>query len=226
LVGLPARALRAVALAIATTTPLATAMSNPSSSILVLQRVLPLRAVAVLVALAAWSFAPAATAQNFQPASNYICPNNAETGLDCYLDAVRHLYTMCRNVKSIEVIEFGYEKSQEGVNGAKSEYCVDKQKINITRPYQAALIEVTPSKEAISGLQTLQKLWLEALAGLMWRPGETDEDYKSRVARPYVAFGEWSDSIKKIVATMPKSKAGTAAPASPKPKPKAKATPN
>ena len=35
---------------------------------------------------------------------------------------------MCRNVKSIEVIEFGYEKSQEGVNGAKSDYCVDKQK--------------------------------------------------------------------------------------------------
>ena len=64
--------------------------------------------------------------------------------LDCYLDAVVHLYTMCRHVKSIEIIEFGYEKSQEGVNGAKSEYCVDKQKLNITRPYQAALREATP----------------------------------------------------------------------------------
>ena len=62
-------------------------------------------------------------------------------GLDCYLDAVVHLYTMCRHVKSIEIIEFGFVKAQEGVNGAKSEYCVDKQKINITRPYQAALRE-------------------------------------------------------------------------------------
>ena len=37
------------------------------------------------------------------------------------LDAVRHLYTMCRHVKSIEIIELGFEKAQEGVNGAKSE---------------------------------------------------------------------------------------------------------
>ena len=48
---------------------------------------------------------------------------------------------MCRNVKSIEVIEFGYEKSTEGTNGAKSESCLDKQKQNIARPYQAALKE-------------------------------------------------------------------------------------
>ena len=96
------------------------------------------------LAIAVGTVAPAASAQKFQPGSNYICPNNADSGLDCYLDAVRHLYTMCRHIKSIEVIEFGYQKAQEGVNGAKSEYCVDKQKINITRPYQAALSEVTP----------------------------------------------------------------------------------
>jgi hypothetical protein len=182
--------------------------------------------LAIVFAVAAAAQAPAATAQKFQPASNYICPNNADTGLDCYLDAVRHLYTMCRNVKSIEVIEFGYEKSQEGVNGAKSEYCIDKQKLNITRPYQAALMEVTPSKEAVSGLRTLQELWLQALAGLTWQKGETDEEYKLRVARPYIAFGDWSDSIKKIVATMPKAKPAAAAPASPKPKSKAKAAAN
>jgi hypothetical protein len=184
------------------------------------------RILAVVLAVAAAAFAPVAAAQKFQPGSNYICPNNSDTGLDCYLDAVRHLYTMCRNVKSIEVIEFGYEKSQEGVNGAKSEYCVDKQKLNITRPYQAALVEATPSKEAVSGLRTLQQLWLEALAGLTWKPGETDEEYKVRVARPYVAFGEWAESIKKIVAEMPKTKPASAAPASSKTKPKAKATAN
>ena len=86
---------------------------------------------------------------------------------------------MCRHIKSIEVIEFGYEKAQQGVNGAKSSYCVDKQKINITRPYQAALIEATPSKDAVNGLRTLQELWLEALAGLTWQAGESDEAYKS-----------------------------------------------
>jgi hypothetical protein len=166
------------------------------------------------LAFTSGAFAPAATAQKFQPGSNYICPNNSDTGLDCYLDAVRHLYTMCRHIKSIEIIEFGYEKSQEGVNNAKSGYCVDKQKINITRPYQAALGEVTPSKEAIDGLRTLQQLWLEALVGLTWRAGESDEAYQSRVTRPYVAFVEWSDAIHKAVANAPK------APASASPKPK------
>jgi hypothetical protein len=166
-----------------------------------------LRSLAVAAAIAAGVFAPAASAQKFQPGSNYICPNNADSGLDCYLDAVGHLYTMCRHIKSIEIIEFGYEKAQQGVNGAKSEYCVDKQKINITRPYQAALGEVTPSKDAINGLRTLQQLWLEALAGLTWKAGESDEDYKSRVARPYVAFVQWSEAIRTAVATAPKAPA-------------------
>ncbi len=180
----------------------------------------------IVLAFAAAALAPTAAAQKkFQPASNYICPNNSDTGLDCYLDAVRHLYTMCRNVKSIEVIEFGYEKSQEGVNGAKSDSCIDKQKANIVRPYQAALAEAKLSKEAASGLRTLQELWLQALAGLTWKTGETDEEYKVRVARPYVAFVEWSESIKKLVAempkTMPKTKTAAAAPAAKKPKVKA-----
>jgi len=175
---------------------------------------------AIAIAIAAGAFAPSAFAQKFQPGSVYICPNNSDTGLDCYLDAVRHLYTMCRHIKSIEVIEFGYAKAQEGVNGSKSEYCIDKQKINITRPYQAALLEATTSKEAVNGLRTLQQLWLDALTGLTWQTGESDADYKSRVERPYVAFVEWSDSIRKAVATAPKAPA--AAPA--KAKAKAKAT--
>ena len=141
--------------------------------------------------------------KNSSPAAITSCPNESDTGLDCYLDAVRHLYTMCRHIKSIEVIEFGYEKAQEGTNGAKSEYCIDKQKINITRPYQAALREATPSKDAINGLRTLQQLWLQALDGLDWKAGESDEDYKSRVARPYVAFVEWGDAIRTAAANAP-----------------------
>ena len=76
--------------------------------------------------------APAAAQKGgFAPKPDtYICPNaTGARRVDCFLDAVEHLYTMCRHVKSIEIIEFGYEKSEEGVNGAKSEYCVDKQKI-------------------------------------------------------------------------------------------------
>src|SRR5664279_2658442 len=83
--------------------------------------------------------APQALAQQggFVPkADTYICPNAAGPGaVDCFLNAVDHLYTMCRHVKSIEIIEFGYENSEVGVNGAKSEYCVDKQRINICLLY-------------------------------------------------------------------------------------------
>ena len=55
------------------------------------------------------------------PAHNYVCPNvESGTALNCYFDAVLHLYTMCRHVKSIEIIEHGYEKSDEGTNTARA----------------------------------------------------------------------------------------------------------
>ena len=126
----------------------------------------------------------AAHAQKFEPGSVYICPNHSQTGLDCYLDAVVHLYTMCRHVKSIEIIEFGHAKAQEGVNGAKSEYCVDKQKINITRPYQAALRESTGYRDAVEHLRALQQFWLDAMTNLRWK-GEAPQDYEDRVNKVY-----------------------------------------
>jgi hypothetical protein len=125
-----------------------------------------------------------AQAQKFEAGSVYICPNQSSTGLDCYLDAVVHLYTMCRHVKSIEIIEFGHVKAQEGVNGAKSEYCVDKQKINITRPYQAALRESTGYRDAVEHLRELQQYWLDAMAALRWK-GEAAQDYEDRVNKVY-----------------------------------------
>jgi hypothetical protein len=98
---------------------------------------------------------------NFAPkADTYICPNAAGGAVECYLDAVPHLYTMCRQVKSIEIIEWGYEKSTEGTNGAKSEYCIDKHRLSMTRPYQAALKEADAQCRAVDGLRALQ----EALA--------------------------------------------------------------
>ena len=80
----------------------------------------------------------------------------------------------------------------------------------VFKVYVAGLYLETPSKDAVNGLKTLQQLWLEALAGLTWKAGESDEDYKNRVSRPYVAFVEWSDAIRKAVATAPKAPAGAA----------------
>jgi len=90
----------------------------------------------IAVAALAAGPAPAQTiGGNPGPQYNYVCPHaDGQPALECYFDAVQHLYTMCRNVKSIEIIEFGYEKSAEGTNSAKTEYCLDKQKQNIERP--------------------------------------------------------------------------------------------
>ena len=141
-------------------------------------------------------FAPAAIAQKFQPASNYICPNQSDTGLDCYLDAVSHLYTMCRHIKSIEIIEFGYEKSDEGVNGAKTAYCIEKHDQSMKRPLASAVREAGASRAAVDALRKLHDYWLLALAELKWVPGESDDMYKTRVAKPYVAFREWAVSVR------------------------------
>src|SRR5436305_2895862 len=134
------------------------------------------------------------------PQYNYICPNaDGKPALDCYFDAVQHLYTMCRHVKSIEIIEFGYEKSEEGVNGAKSESCVDKQRVNITRPYQAALREASISRQAVEAVRSLQEFWLDALVKLKWKSGEDDAAYKARVDHAYEDFRDRIEGIRKIV---------------------------
>ena len=147
----------------------------------------------------------------------YLCPHATGGAVDCFLHAVEHLYTMCRQVKSIEIIEFGYEKSAEGTNGAKSEYCVDKHRLSITRPYQSALREATPTRAAVDGLRAVYDLWLKALADLKWVPGESDAEYKARVAKPYEVFSERSDAIRAML-TAGKSKTPAAAATAPRPK--------
>jgi hypothetical protein len=135
------------------------------------------------------------------PAHNYVCPHaDGKPALDCYFDAVQHLYTMCRNVKAIEILEFGYENSQEGVNSAKYEYCLDKQKRNMALPYQAALKEARISKQAVEGVRSLQEHWLDSLQKIRWVRGESDETYKSRLAHVYDEFKEKIEGIRTIVA--------------------------
>ena len=184
------------------------------------------RILFVCLAAAACVFAPAASAQKatqpFDPGSRYICPNNQDSGLDCYLDAVTHLYTMCRHVKSIEIIEFGMEKAQEGVNGAKSEYCVDKQKVNIVRPYQAALKEATGYRDVVDGLRTLQQYWLDAMARIKWQNGEPRDTYEDRVMQVYDELSWKIDSVRVAFSTAPDA-SGTAVAAAKSPaKPGAK----
>ncbi|MEP7183555.1 MAG: hypothetical protein ABI886_15350 [Betaproteobacteria bacterium] len=174
--------------------------------------------VAAFVLAAVLPAAPAAAqGANFVPKPDtYLCPNATGTGaVDCFLNAVEHLYTMCRQIKSIEIIEFGYEKAEEGVNGAKTEYCVDKHKLSMTRPYQSALREATGSRTAVDGLRALHDLWLRALVELKWKPGESDDEYKTRVTAPYGTFRDRADSVR---ADLSAAKTKVAAPAGAKAK--------
>jgi len=126
----------------------------------------------------------------------YICPTAyGGSGLDCFLEAVPQTYTMCRHIKGIEIIEFGIAGAQQGVNGAKTTSCIDKHKLKMTRPYQAALREAARNKEEVVELRKLHDTWLLSLAKLVPAESETDDGYKQRVARPY---GEFNDQIKSI----------------------------
>jgi hypothetical protein len=167
--------------------------------------------VLVIIAMSTAVALPVGRAADFVPKPDtYLCPDATGGAVDCYLHAVAHLYTMCRQVKSIEILTFGYEKSTEGTNGAKSEYCVDKHRLSMTRPYQSALREATPNRKAIDDLRALQDLWLKSLAELNWMQGETDEQYKARIAKPYEIFSERATAIRAVL-TVDKGKAATAA---------------
>ena len=166
-----------------------------------------LLAVATAASLLALVATPAAAQKmiggNPGPAHNYVCPNSdGGPPLDCYFDAVRHLYTMCRHVKSIEIIEWGFEKAQEGVNDAKSSSCIQKQRGNMAKPYQAALKEAAISRQAVDGVRSLNEAWQVALADLKWRPGETSDDYMTRTVSPYMDFEERIVGIRLIVETV------------------------
>ena len=131
--------------------------------------------------------------------NTYICPNTyAASGMECFLEAIPQTYTMCRHIKSIEIIEFGIAGAQQGVNGAKTVSCIQKHKLTITLPYQAALREAARNKQEVVGVRKLYDTWLLSLAQLTPGPAETDENYKSRVVRPYVEFNSQIAAIRAL----------------------------
>lgn len=144
----------------------------------------------------------------------YICPTTAQgSGIDCFLEAIPQTYTMCRHIKSIEIIEFGLGGAQEGIHGAKTEYCIDKHKLSIVRPYQAALREAARSKEEVQGIRQLYDAWLDSLAKLVPVADETDEGYKLRVVRPYGDFNERIKAIRALAEASAKRAPAAKAPA-------------
>ena len=160
----------------------------------------------VFAALSALMFGilTAGVAHALDKVDPYICPTMQKgSGTDCFLEAIPQTYTMCRQIKSIEVFEFGLMGAQEGVNGAKTDGCVDKHKLSITRPYQAALREAARNKTEVQSLHKLYDTWLESLIKLRPASPETDEGYKQRVAEPYGDFNEQINTIRELVEATP-----------------------
>jgi hypothetical protein len=189
--------------------------SSPAKAIHV-SRYLPI----LLLSAVAWL--PPTPASALDKVDPYICPTKTQgTGIECFLEAVPQTYTMCRHIKHIEIIEFGLSGAQEGVNGAKTESCIVKHKLSLTRPYQAALREAARNQDEVMGLRKLYDTWLDSLAKLIPVPGESDDGYRQRVSLPYGQFNEQIKNILAIAGSAPV--AAQAKPASTsKPQPAAK----
>jgi hypothetical protein len=107
------------------------------------------------------------------------------------------------------------------------EHCVDKHKLSMTRPYQAALREATGSRGAVDHLRALHEQWLQSLQSLKWKPGESDAEYKARIGQPYDAFKERALAVHEALKSSLAVKSATAAtPSSRPPRNAAKAAPN
>src|SRR5215831_20855685 len=113
-----------------------------------------IRNLSVFAALALCAALAPTPAQALDKVDTYICPTQFQgSGIECFLEAVPQTYTMCRHIKHIEIIEFGLTGAQEGVNGAKTESCIDKHKLSLTRPYQAALREAARKTEMVKDIR-------------------------------------------------------------------------
>ncbi|MDR2244817.1 MAG: hypothetical protein LBE15_05355 [Burkholderiales bacterium] len=133
-----------------------------------------------------------------QPSADFVCPNDARiSAIGCFLGAVEHLYTVCRQVKSIELLEFGFDQAEEGPNSLKSEFCRRKQKASLPTYLEAAQREaqVMSSCEAVYILNDLYTVWSAAMTGLRLRPSEAEAEYQQRIALPYLSFSAYRQRI-------------------------------
>jgi hypothetical protein len=180
-----------------------------------------MRRFPLLSLVAATALLPSAAARALDNVDPYICPTALHgSGTDCFFEAVPQTYTMCRQVKSIEIIEFGLAGAQQGVNGAKTEGCIEKHKRLIARPYQAALREAARDKRKVQGLQALYATWTRSLAELTPGPDEIDAGYKQRVTHPYSAFDKQIQALREpapVVAAKQATKPATKPAAKKKP---------
>jgi hypothetical protein len=164
-----------------------------------------MRGFSSLALLAVGALLPALPAYALDNVDPYICPTALHgSGTDCFFEAVPQTYTMCRQVKSIEIMEFGLAGAQVGVNGAKTEGCIEKHKRLIARPYQAAVREAGRDKAKVQGLQTLYATWTRSLAELTPGPEEIDIGYKQRVTHPYGAFEKQIQALREPVPALAK----------------------
>ena len=172
-----------------------------------------MRRIALLALLAVSALLPAPSVYALDKVDPYICPTALNgSGIDCFFEAVSQTYTMCRQVKSIEIIEFGLAGAQEGVHGAKTEGCIEKNKRLIARPYQAALREAARDKRKVQGLQELYATWTRSLAELTPGLDEIDAGYKQRVTHPYGAFEKQIQALREptpVAAAKPATKPAT-----------------
>jgi len=169
-----------------------------------------MRRFASLAVLAIIAVLSAERARALDKVDPYICPTALHgSGTECFFEAVPQTYTMCRQIKSIEIIEFGLAGAQEGVNGAKTEGCIEKHKRLIARPYQAALREAARNKAKVQGLQTLYATWTKSLADLTPGPDEIDAGYKQRVTHPYGAFDAQIKALREPPPTVAAAKPAT-----------------
>ncbi|MCL2297278.1 MAG: hypothetical protein FWC38_08890 [Proteobacteria bacterium] len=133
-----------------------------------------------------------------QPSADFVCPRDSKiSAIACFLNAVEHLYTVCRQVKSIELIEFGFAQAEEGPNSLKSEFCRRKQKASLPAYLNAAQREaqVMSSCDAVYILNDLYTVWSAAMIGLRLRPNETEAEYQQRIAAPYLSFSAYRQRI-------------------------------
>jgi LPS sulfotransferase NodH len=169
--------------------------------------------LALLALLAVSAVLPAASVYALDNVNPYICPTAFNgSGTDCFFEAVPHTYAMCHLVKSIEIMEFGLAGAQQGVNGAKTEGCIEKNKRLIARPYQAALREAGRDKRKVQGLQELYATWTRSLAELTPGLDEIDAGYKQRVTHPYGAFEKQIQALREptpVAAAKPATKPAT-----------------